>query len=302
MDSINFKEQAETYLTGISARKGNPLRPNTLLVYRYLLNTRILPVIGEVRLADVNNKTAKMLVGRLTEAQLSPATITLAVSLVKQVVKSAVDDEGNQLHPRTWNTQFIDAPRVEPTSQKAPITPDAAISAAVARTSGEIRALIALLSGTGLRIGEALALQVGADNGRDSYWDPQAGMLTIRSTFHHGETQYATKTKAGTRVVDLSPGLNAALIGALPGVEGPMFRTSSRTLRRRLSAAGITTGFHGMRRFRITQMQSNNVPAALIKFWAGHAAGDITERYTKFGSQIEERKGWSQKAGLGFEL
>jgi hypothetical protein len=40
----------------------------------------------------------------------------------------------------------------------------------------------------------------------------------------------------------------------------------------------------------------------LIKFWNGHAAGDITERYTKVGSEIQARKEQAAKAGLGFKL
>lgn len=81
----------------------------------------------------------------------------------------------------------------------------------------------------------------------------------------------------------------------------PMFTISERTLRQRLAELGIP-GFHSLRRYRITHLQGQNVPATLTKFWAGHAAGDVTERYTKVGAQIEERRTWSEKAGLGFSL
>jgi len=128
-----FSQQAETFMTEIASRKSDPVRSNTLHVYRSLLDARILPAIGRVEMADVNNKTAKMLVGRLTEARLSPATINLAVTLVKQVVKSAVNDEGEQLYPRTWNTRFIDAPRVAPQSQKVPIATGQQITEILAR-------------------------------------------------------------------------------------------------------------------------------------------------------------------------
>src|SRR5271157_2131710 len=102
---MTFQSQAETFMSEIAHRKSDPVRTNTLHVYRSLLDARILPAIGGVDMTDVNNKTAKLLVGRLTEAHLSPATISLAVSLVKQIVKSAVDEDGNQLYPRTWNTR-----------------------------------------------------------------------------------------------------------------------------------------------------------------------------------------------------
>jgi hypothetical protein len=80
-----------------------------------------------------------------------------------------------------------------------------------------------------------------------------------------------------------------------------LFTMSERTLRRRIEELGIH-GFHSMRRFRITHLQGENVPQMLTKFWAGHAASDQTEKYTKMGAQIQERKDWAGKAGLGFQL
>jgi hypothetical protein len=293
-NAMNFREQAETYMLEIASRKSGPVRPTTLHVYRSLLDARILPAIGSVEMADVGNRTAKELVGRLTEAHLSPATITLAVSLVKQIVASATDENGNQIHPRTWNHRFIDAPQVDTAAQKTPITPSGTLSGAISRTNGEVKAIVALLAGTGLRVGEALALTY-------QDWDREAGTLRIHSTMVNGDIQPDTKTKAGNRLVDLEPALNAFLKTQFDAVEGQIFRTSERTLRRRLAALGIH-GFHSMRRFRITHLQGENVPTTMIKFWAGHAAGDVTERYTKVGSQIQERKVWSEKAGLGFTL
>lgn len=298
---MNFQQQAEAFMSELTSRKDDPVRPNTLHVYRSILDARILPAIGGVEMADVNNATAKLLVGRLTEARLSPATITLAVSLMKKIVKSAWDERGNRLYPVEWNPEFIKAPRIDQDAQKTPITASQTLTEAISRTKGEVQAVVALLGGTALRIGEALALKVGPDNGVDSYWDPQAGTLTIRSTMVHGHIQPNPKTRAGKRVVDLDPSLNSFLIGMFPNVEGRLFKIGERTLRRRIEKLGIH-GFHSMRRFRITHLQGISTPPMLIKFWAGHAAKDTTEGYTKMGAQIEERKSWSEKAGLGFQL
>jgi integrase len=300
-NAMTFQSQAEIFMSEIALRKSDPVRTNTLRVYRSLLDARILPAIGGVEMADVDNTTAKTLVDRLTEARLSPATITLAVSLMKLIVKSAWDAKGNRLYPVEWNSDFYKAPRVVPTRQKAPITSLGTLQAAVDETEGEVRVLIALLGGTGLRIGEALTLFVGPDDGVNSFWDPQAGTLTIRTTLVDREVQHATKTEAGTRTVDLDPSLNALLHSLLPRT-GRLFLTAHRTLRRRLAAHGIQ-GFHALRRFRITHLQGENVPSTLTKFWAGHSlAADITERYTKVGADIQKRKVWSEKAGLGFQL
>lgn len=297
---MNFREQAETHMLEIAGRKSDPVRPNTVRVYRSLLDTHILPAIGSVEMSGVNNKTAKKLVGRLAEAQLSPATISLAVSLMKQIVASATDDEGNYLYPIKWNPKFIDAPKVDTATQNTPISGSQTLTEAISRTNGEVKAIVALLAGTGLRIGEALALST-LDDGIVNLFDSDAGTLLIRSTMTHGVIQPNPKTKAGNRVVDLDPSLASFLRSQFENHEGRLFTTPERDLRRQLAALGIQ-GFHSMRRFRITHLQGSNVPTTMIKFWAGHAAGDVTERYTKVGSQIQERKVWSEKAGLGFQL
>jgi len=139
------------------------------------------------------------------------------------------------------------------------------------------------------------------DNGIDNLWDPHVGTLLIRSTMVNGRIQPNPKTKAGSRVVDLDPALNHFLRTTLVDTDGPVFHVSESNFRRQLTALGIP-GFHSLRRFRITHLQGHNVPSTLVKFWAGHAAGDVTERYTKVGSQIQERKDWSERAGLGFQL
>jgi integrase len=295
MSAQNFEQQTEQYLTDLANRRRNPARPTTLAVYRSMLKTHALPVLGGMSLSEVGNKAVKMLVGRLAEANLAPATITLTVKLVKQVMASAVDEEGNQMFPRVWNANFLEMPEIG--VQNAPITPLPALETALGATNGDVKALIGLLAGTGLRISEALALGVEGGN----LWDPIAGTVTIKAQKINGRLQPSTKTKAGARVVDLPPAVNSLLQAEVGGREGALFPMSDDTYRRRIDAFHIP-GFHSMRRLRITHLQGENAPPTLIKFWAGHAAGDITEKYTKMGSEVKKRKEWSEKAGLGFTL
>jgi integrase len=290
---MNFETQAEQYMIEIAS----VARPKTLQVYRSILNTRILPAIGKLELSEVDNKTVKLLVGRLAEADLSPATISLAVTLVKQIVKSAVDERGNPLYPVVWNPGFIKAPEVLPEAQNAPIMGQKPLGEALQRTSGRVKVLVALLAGTGLRIGEALAL--GVEDG--NVWDPQSGTLSIRATVENGQLQPQPKTRAGRRVVDLAPQLNDLMKAAEFQEDAPLFPKSYHSYFREFQKLGIP-GFHSLRRLRVTHLQNENVPISLIKFWIGHSAGDISERYTKFGAEIRMRKDWSIKAGLGFSL
>src|SRR5579863_4460046 len=152
---MTFTEQAETFMNQINTRKRNPARHATLDTYRSLLNKWILPALGRLPLADVQNGTVKPLVDALSRAEMSAQTITSVISLVKAVVKSATDGNGNELYPRTWNNDFLDIPTVNHADQKAPTPTPKAVQKAVDGSSGQIKALIALLAGTGLRIGEA---------------------------------------------------------------------------------------------------------------------------------------------------
>jgi integrase len=162
----------------------------------------------------------------------------------------------------------------------------------------QLRALIALLAGSGMRVGEALAIGMPGGN----VWDPAAATITVQATLVRRHTlQSNPKTEAGNRVVDLHPELNALLRSLFPVLTSRMFTASIDVYARRLKALGIQ-GFHSMRRFRITHQKLSNVPDTIIKFSAGHAASDITERYTKVGSQVDARRQWANDAGLGFSI
>jgi integrase len=305
---MTFKTQADIFLAGIQNRRRNPARAATVKAYRSFLNGHILPIIGEKEVSQVENGTLKSLVVELVKSGLKPASITSVVSVVKQVVGSAVDENGNQLYPRKWNNDFLDLPVIKPAEQDAPIVPVKTLEKALGRAKGTDKALYALLAGTGLRVGEALALMVGPDDGKNSFWVPESGILTIRTTLTNGKIQPSPKTEAGIRQVDLDPKLNGFLLSHLDTTPGLLFKSEiggtvrTNTAYEHLRSVGIKEGFHSFRRFRLTHLDAVGVPQGLQRYWAGHSAGDVHESYVKMGEKIEERKNWAVKAGLGFQL
>jgi integrase len=309
---MTFKQRAESFLLEIQSRRRNPVKSATVEAYRSRLNAHILPRLGSLQLATIENGTLKTFVAALSEQKLSPAAINAVVSLVKEVIASAVDANGNEMYPRTWNSDFIDLPVVNPRTQTAPVATPKAVQKALGQAIGQDKALIALLAGSGLRIGEALALMVGPDDGQNSFWQPETATVTIRSTLTPEGIQLTPKTEAGIRQVDLAPELNTFLCtmlldSELPG-SGLLFTSKTGGTMRVASAydnlrrAGFQDGFHAFRRFRLTHLDGSGVPRGLVKFWAGHAAKDVTERYIRSGESLEERKTWARKAGLGFQL
>ena len=64
------------------------------------------PNLGAMPVADINNRTLNELVSKMTDAGLSPQTLHTYIKTVKMVVTSAVNDDGEELSPREWNSAF----------------------------------------------------------------------------------------------------------------------------------------------------------------------------------------------------
>jgi len=84
------------------------------------LDVWILPNLGDVPLSSVGNLALKGLVEKMVEAGLSPKTVNTYSQVVKSVVASAVNEEGEQLFPRKWNHEFVDMPVVDKSKQNTP--------------------------------------------------------------------------------------------------------------------------------------------------------------------------------------
>lgn len=292
-----FKLQAYAWLKVGQARRLRPFRPATVRSYKSQIETNLIPYIGELPVEVVGNKAVKELVARLAEQGLSAATIAHNINIIKEIRASVKGEEGEELYPYTWNTEFIDAPAVE--NQKTPIASAQMVQDAINRDCGVVSRLVAVLAGTGLRIGEALAITVGIDDQASNFWDGEK--IIVRGQRRGGKLS-STKTDAGVREIDLSPELNRYLKSKLEIKTGFVFYRSVNFYRESFRKCGIDTGFHSLRRFRVTHLRLQSVPDPLIHFWVGHEDETVTDRYTKVGSEIESRKQWAEKAGLGFTV
>ena len=189
--TITFKTQGEIWLKSLANRKRNPLEPTTIDTRRYALDKWIYPFFEGKLLADVNNLAMKVFVERISN--LAPATIRDYSNIVKAVVASAVDQNGERLFPRTWNEEFIDAPVVN--YQKQPSTDKKGMESILKKAAGRYRVLYTLLAGCGpLRAGEALGLEI------DKHISEDCRTLYIRQKAKRGQIQEYTKTRSGTEV------------------------------------------------------------------------------------------------------
>jgi integrase len=313
--TITFKEQAQWWLDEmragriVSRKRRAQIKPATLAGYQAAVNW-LNEMIGGTPLADIKNEVAKQLMIKMRAASLADKTVVNYFQVVRAVVASAVSSEGEQLYPRNWNFHFIGLPVIDERKQRKPSLTATEVEQILAKAKGRYKIIFALLAGTGLRIGEALGLALGAHLSDDF------STIRVRQSVWRGSVQ-TPKTENAVREIDLPTSL-AVFLKAYIGdrTSGFLFQSESgRPLTpRNVQRDGLGKigrdlkfergkGFHAFRRFRTAHLRKNRVPWDLQKLWLGHANRDVTDRYAEqLKEDVEWRKEVAENAGLGFKL
>lgn len=130
---------------------------------------------------------------------LSAKTINTYTQVVKSVLASAVNDEGEQMFPRTWNHEFVDMPIVKKSAQNTPSFSKEIMNGLAQWKYPRERMLFILCGAAGLRIGEALGLEVGKHISADFR------TVTIAQKVRHCVVEDRLKNENAARQVDLHP-------------------------------------------------------------------------------------------------
>ncbi len=297
--ATTFKQQSERWIESLATRTRKPVKPATISGWQQALNAWVLPNIGNKVLSEVSNGVLRELIAKMAAAGLAPKTIVNYTQVVKLVVASAVNDEGDQIYPRTWNHNFIGLPIVQRDKQHRPTVTETELETILAGVKKRYRVLFALLAGTGLRIGEALAL-------KPTDFGPDCRILHVRRSVWHGKEQ-EPKTANAIRTVDIPEELARVLRPHVAAVNGYLFAAvSGKPLQHRNVLHVLhgvqKIGIHAFRRFRLTWLRKNGVPKDLERFWMGHAPEDVGDLYSKLKDDISFRSLWCEKAGLGFSV
>jgi integrase len=305
--TLTFRVAAKEWITECESRKLKPIKASVSHNWRCILRNHLNPLIGELLLSDVGNKAMRSLVEKLARKKLAPATIKNICLVVKLVVASVTDDDGNRIHLREWNRRVIDAPEVNEKMQHTPSFTSQQVSAIVESASGRLQMACILFAASGLRAGELLGLEVRHFDGAS---------VKVEQSVWGGDNKVGTpKTENAYRVVDLHPDV-AALLKSFIGkrTAGFIFQTSSckpltqtnllrRELHPLLDTLGIPRcGFHAFRRFRNTFLRQQHCPDALLKFWMGHSAKGMSDLYDKSSEDLMYRKDVSASVGTGFAV
>lgn len=303
--TTTFREIAWKWVLDCEKRKWKPVKPSVIFGWRKALENHILPLLGDTPMSDVRNQAMRSLVERLIAKGLSPATIRNIMLVVKLAVAFPTDDDGNLLYPVKWNARFIGAPPIIPEKQHRPSFTGEQVSAVVQASSGREQMACILFAASGLRSGELFGLEVRHFDGES---------LRVEQEVWRGQI-LAPKTPNARRIVDLYPDVASLLkqfIG--PRRSGFIFQTRTgkpmgslnvlhRGLYPALEAVGIPRcGFHAFRRYRNTFLRKLHCPDGLLKFWMGHAAADMSDRYDRVREDIQFRRDAVRSLGVGFVL
>jgi len=287
-----FRQQAEWWMESLSTRRRRPLKPATVYGWQHCLDRWILPNLGDKLLSEVRNSALRQFVGILSAADLAPKKIVNVVTVVKFVVASAVDEEGDQIHPRIWNHEFIQLPLIIKEKQNRPTINEAEISAMLTTMKGRDAVLVALVAGTGLRIGEALAI-------RTDDFDPLCRLLQVRRSVWRRREQ-APKTLNAIRPVDIPESLAQVLCRYIKGIKGHLFTTRAGRLLDSRNVLDVLQQAGG------DKADTTRSAAFVLRYSARRGRRTTSSNCGLYAAQLRYdetyRREWCEKAGLGFEL
>jgi hypothetical protein len=198
---VTFREQTKWWLDHVQRRKRKPIAPATSELWKGCLEKWINPNIGDLPLSEVNNSALKVLVAKMSDSGLSPKTITCNyVPVVKMVVASAVDEQGEQIYPRKWNHDFIDLPVPQKDKQNTPSFSTEVMTGLARWKNPRERMIFILCGAAGLRIGEVLGIEI------DKHISSDFLTLYIQQQVRRGKIEQRLKTANAVRQSRSSPG------------------------------------------------------------------------------------------------
>jgi len=308
---VTFREQSEIWLRQLQNRKRKPIGQSYAATIQGALDKWILPAIGNLPLANVDNLSVKPLIEKMLAAGLSSRTVNKYIEHVKQVVESLKNPNGEPIHNRKWNAEIMDLPVVEHAEQKRPSLNAQTISELIQTSAGQEQALYVLLAATGMRVSEALAVE-----GR--HFTKEGRTITVEQQIQKDAPQVVKylKTAAAKREVDLHLDVAEYLQRYAAGKTGLLFHTANGTphlygnledrwLTPRLTKLGADEkgmGFHAFRRFRKTWLRGTRCLEDLNNFWMAHKPHTMSEVYSHLHEEVEMRLEEAARVGYGFVL
>lgn len=278
----------------VEGRAGKRRKPGTVGEYRWRLDRYVLPALGHKPLGDVSVVDVEDLLDHLADQRLSGETIKGVRNALAAVFTDAV--RARHLRAASNPARLAVMPDVATSRRVVPPSSDQVRALLRATDGTELGRLLAVLVGTGARIGEVLAAKW-------SDFDMRTGVWTVSATMTRDadlRVVMGDRTKTGrTRSVVIGPTTMSVLqdqrreaarlrLAALHWEDHDLVFPSSigtpqdaRNLRNELRPIAATVGFpgsfHQLRHFvasvALSQTGGNDVAVARM---LGHAKTETT--------------------------
>lgn len=193
-----FRQYAEEWL-GTHARLN--CKPATHRRYESSLTNHLVPAFGTTVLTDISKEQVRQVAYRLRE-RLAPKGVTLVLAILRSILQQAVDDEILPSNPVTRIGKHLPKRPAQPAVQALPPEELVHLLTTIQTHRPTYYPLFLTLARTGMRIGEALALQWG-----DIDWHSQ----TIHVQCSYSGRSVGTPKNGRTRRVDMSTQLTEVL-------------------------------------------------------------------------------------------
>ncbi len=194
-----FKEYADSW---INVTVPATCKKSTLQDYKDILRIHVNPVFGECLIADITRGKIKDFLLEKSNSGYAPSTVTHIKNVLSGILNKALDDEAIPANPVHGLGKFIKKQdvkkKIDPLSQSE-LTK---LLNAVAEHYPDHYTLFLVLARTGMRIGEALALQWSDINFAERY-------IEIKRSLVRG--RISTPKSGKSRKVDMSIQLRDAL-------------------------------------------------------------------------------------------
>lgn len=298
---VAFSDYAAEWIDTYTGRTASGIRPQTREDYAGLLGFDRDPETGERRIAipsrgavgffgrrrlsEIEPRDVKAYTASLARGGLQPSSVRKVLAPVRALLATAVEDGLLRSNPAAGVRVSQPAREGDAETLKVKALTEAQVQALLDATPDEWRLFFRFLAETGLRIGEAIALDWHhIDLGRHR--------VLIRRRFYRG-SYGPPKSRYGRRDVPVSPQLAQALWElrkqTAASDDDLVFQTAtgrmvdpsnlmSRVLKPAAREAGIGSwpGFHTLRHSCATALFRRGLNAKQAQVWLGHHSPSFT--------------------------
>lgn len=281
---LTLAEYAATWLDTYTGRTSRGLRPQTLAAYRGSIERDVLPVLGGLRLAEVEAQHLKQLAASLSARGLGRNSIRLALAPLKALLATAHEEGVIRSNPAAGLRLTSPQPEHDADERKAKALTEEELARLLGELPPQWRLVFEFMAHTGLRIGEVIGLQwQHVDFGRRRVF--------VRRRWYRG-TYAPPKSRYGRRDVPLSQGMarqlwalrkasrgadDALVFGSANGTPLNTANVYNRVYKPAAKRAGVSWAtFHTLRHTCATTLFRRGLNAKQVQAWLGHHAASFT--------------------------